>query len=84
MLSISLVAPMQLPKPSKNIAALWLVANSEGNPRHRGIFELPRDAEVDVCGAGFNGRTVKLRWRGEFFTAFVQDLESPIMGGFVE
>lgn len=83
MLSISLL-PMQPSKLWKDIAAIRLLANSEGNPRYGGIFELPRDAEVDVCGAGFNERTVKLRWRGEFFIAFVQDLESPIMGEFVE
>lgn len=63
----------------KNITVMRLAANQQGDLHDAGLSELPKGAEVDLCGVGFNKRTVKLRWRGEFFIAFVRDLECPLM-----
>lgn len=71
------LCPMKSSRLWKDIAVIRLDTNPDGNPRYGDIFELPRGAEVDVYGAGFSERTVKLRWQGESFVAFLQDLESP-------
>jgi hypothetical protein len=68
----------------RNITVIRLVTNQKGDLRYAGISELPKGAEVDLCGMGFNERTVKLRWQGEFFIAFVQDLECPVMSALID
>jgi hypothetical protein len=68
----------------KNTTVIRLAANQEADLRYAGISELPKGAEVDLCGIGFSERTVKVCWRGEFFIAFIQDLECPIMNAFID
>ena len=62
---------------SKTITVIRLVAEANGNLHDGGISELPAGAEVEICGEGFNERTVIVHWRGEFFFVFLQDLERP-------
>jgi hypothetical protein len=38
------------------------------------FVELPKGAELSVCGAGFNNRTVMIRWQGDSYYVFEQDL----------
>lgn len=38
------------------------------------IFHLPAGATVDLCGAGFNARTVKVRHHEAYFFVFHEDL----------
>ena len=40
------------------------------------ICELPEGAEVEVCGGGFNKRTVKVRYGDCYYHAFWRDLAS--------
>lgn len=68
----------------KSIAVIRVIANEEGDLHYGGISELPKGAEVDLCGGGFNERTVKVHWRGEFFFVFLQDLECPVLSAFIE
>jgi len=63
-------------KLSRNITVIRLGTDENGK-RGGGISELPKDAKLDLCGEGFNERTVKVRWHGKLFFAFLQDLDSP-------
>ena len=41
------------------------------------ITQLPRGAELQLCGEGFNDRTVRVKWAESFYMVFLQDLEIP-------
>jgi hypothetical protein len=61
---------------SKNIAGIQVLpAADAGEPRLGMITQLPQGAELEVCGEGFNERTVRVRWAEGFYFVFLQDLE---------
>jgi hypothetical protein len=39
------------------------------------VTQLPQSADVEICGDGFNDRTVKVRWHDSFYFVFRDDLE---------
>jgi hypothetical protein len=40
-------------------------------------MQLPRGATLEVCGDGFNERTVKVRTNNRYYFVFRQDIEAP-------
>jgi hypothetical protein len=59
----------------KNIAAIQIRPAGNGE-EHLGLLsQLPKGAELHICGDGFNSRTVKVEWRGHFYFVFMQDIE---------
>ena len=59
---------------SKEISALELVSTNNG--AHAGkITPVPKGACLQVCGSGFNERTIKVRWEGRLCFVFLQDVE---------
>jgi hypothetical protein len=61
---------------SKNIAAIQVLpTEGAGEPRLGMITQLPQNAELELCGEGFNERTVRVRWAEGFYFVFLQDLE---------
>jgi hypothetical protein len=49
-------------------------------PAHRGahsgrITPVPKGTRLQVCGRGFNERTVQVRWEGRVGFVFLQDVE---------
>lgn len=58
----------------RNIAAIELVAAENGNPRLGPVLQLPNGSHLDVCGDGFNERTVKIRSNGKYYFVFKADL----------
>ncbi len=63
---------------AKNIAAIQLLPpDGAGETRLGMITQLPTGAEVQICGEGFNERTVRVRWAGGYYFVFLQDLEVP-------
>lgn len=66
----------------KNIAAIQIQHAEDGRSQLGVIAELPESAELDVCGEGFNARTVKVRWAGQYYFVFMQDIEQPEMYGW--
>jgi hypothetical protein len=58
---------------SKDISAIELVP-AEGGPRLGQIALLPKGAVLEVCGAGFNNRSAKVRSNGRFYFVFLQDI----------
>ena len=59
----------------KNIAAIELRPTEDGKPSLSAITRLPRDSEFQICGPGFNPRTVKVASSGRFYFVFLQDLD---------
>jgi hypothetical protein len=75
--SLSLVQP----KPNRltlltEITALRITKCSHSNHDLAVLTELPKGAVLTVCGAGFNHRTATVRWRGDPYYVFEQDLPS--------
>lgn len=69
---------------SNGIAVIRLVADESGGIHSAGLSELPEGADVALCGEGFNERTVLVRWQGDFFFVYRQDLECPAMSADIE
>lgn len=59
----------------KTISAVQLMATEQGESRLGPITQLPPSAQLQICGDGFNERTVKVRWQESFYFVFRQDLE---------
>jgi hypothetical protein len=62
---------------SKPIAAINFYLTETGEARTGLIMQLPKDAAVEVCGGGFNDRTVAVRWKDSLYFVFLQDVEPP-------
>jgi hypothetical protein len=58
------------------IPALPLLATENGNSRWGPLIRLPRGAELQDFGAGFDERTLRVRFNGGFYIIFRQDLDS--------
>ena len=61
---------------SEEILAMELISTPTGQMQLGPLCSLPKGAEIEVCGAGFNDRTTKIRSHGQFFFVFLQDLEN--------
>jgi hypothetical protein len=59
---------------SKSIAATEFEYATDGDVNFGPLLSLPEGAEIECCGSGFNERTVKIRWHGKFYFAFVEEL----------
>ncbi len=58
-----------------NIAAIEVIGpGREGSARLGAVMQLPSSARVEICGRGFNDRTVKIRSNGHYYFVFWQDL----------
>lgn len=63
------------------IAAIPLSYARDGRPELGTMCQLPEGTELEICGDGFNDRTVKVRWEGQSYFVFVDDVavnESPV------
>lgn len=59
---------------ARTIAAIQVVPDSHGNSGLGTIAQLPQGAFVQVCGDGFNARTVKVRCQGQCYFIFREDM----------
>ncbi len=59
----------------KAIAGLQ-IRNSQTEGERLGVIaQLPKGAELQVCGSGFTPRTRRVESGGQFYFVFLQDLE---------
>lgn len=58
---------------SKRIAAVRLTRKEDGHGKLGQIAQLD-PGNVDLCGPGYNARTVKVRFRDECYFVFREDL----------
>jgi hypothetical protein len=59
---------------SRKIAAIQLVSTGDGGARLGTVSQLLPGAHLDLCGTGFNERTVKVRCETGFYFVFLQDI----------
>jgi hypothetical protein len=59
---------------AKNISAIELSTSNGGQSRLGPVLQLPNGSLLDVCGDGFNDRTVKIRSNGRYYFVFRSDL----------
>jgi hypothetical protein len=60
---------------SKEIYGMQLLPFENGSVPLGPIIKIPTGARLDVCGSGFDGRTVKVRCADAYYFVFLQDLE---------
>ncbi|HSU31293.1 MAG TPA: hypothetical protein VLJ11_08655 [Bryobacteraceae bacterium] len=58
---------------SRDIFALELLPANSG-AHSGGIRRVPKGAYLQVCGQGFNDRTIQVRWEGRLCFVFLQDV----------
>ena len=63
---------------NKSIAAIELLTGDNGAGRLGAVLQLPFGSQLEVCGAGFNERTLKVRSNNKFYFVFWQDLKQAI------
>jgi len=56
------------------VAAIQASYAREGEPELGTISHLPEGAELEFCGDGFNESTLKVRWEGQSYFVFWQDI----------
>ena len=61
----------------KDISAIELEPGENGEAKLGRITPLLRGTKLDICGAGFNDRTVRARAYGRYYFIFRQDIETP-------
>lgn len=59
---------------SKPISALQLVTDNTGRIRERRLTQLPSKSAVEICGDGFNTRTIQVRSGENTYFIFRDDL----------
>jgi hypothetical protein len=62
-------------KIPKEISALEILSTNTG-VRSGQITAIPKNTYVQVCGRGFNERTIQVRWNERLCYVFLQDIES--------
>lgn len=63
--------------PTRSISALRINHSPEGI-EELGLFtQLPREPSLNVCGEGFNERTVRVTFKGLQYFVFREDLSEP-------
>ena len=60
----------------RNVSAIQVLPAPDGGLRMGTILQLPAGTQVQVCGDGFNERTVKVAWEGGYYFLFFEDLEA--------
>ena len=70
------VSIQQTVMADKDLSAIHIQLAKSGRPRLSKIFKIPQGALLEVCGSGFNVRTVKARYNGDFYFVFQNDIEA--------
>jgi hypothetical protein len=58
------------------ISAIQLLPFEDSRPRLSPVSRLPRGAEIEACGDGFDEQTLKVFYEGQFYFVFLRDLET--------
>lgn len=61
---------------SNDISAMQILQFDEKDMRLSPVSRLPRGAQIEACGNGFDEQTLKVCFEGQFYFVFVQDLET--------
>ena len=58
-----------------NISAIQACYGPDGRAELGAITHLPGGAEVTFCGDGFNENTLKVRWEGQYYFVFHNEIQ---------
>ena len=61
---------------AKNAPAMQILPDETGKLRLGTLIRLPEEAQVQLCGEGFDERTAKVTWCGSTYYVFRDDLQS--------
>jgi hypothetical protein len=64
-------------RTQRKISAIEIDSLSNGDVRLGALSEIPAGVELEICGPGFNGRTIKARHDQTFYFVFLQDIAEP-------
>lgn len=64
-----------LARKSATLCAMQVIEDEDGTPHMGLLTQLSRAGAFEVCGPGFNDRTVKVRVGGNFYFVFREDIE---------
>jgi len=67
--------PRQVKIMRNKICAIQLIPSCENRARLGALTQIPQNAELEICGDGFDERTVKVRWQDSFYFVFRDDIE---------
>ena len=77
------VCPLKTYILSRRIAGIRLTRAADDSRGKLGeIVQLQPGARLDCCGDGYNDRTIKVHYAGEFYFVFLQDLTAPKLDAF--
>ena len=69
------VRPLRSYTLSRRVAAIRLTRAARGTQGKLGeIVQLEPGSQLDGCGDGYNERTIKVHYAGEFYFVFLQDV----------
>jgi hypothetical protein len=60
---------------AKRIMAIELTADDTGGVKLGPLTALGSGAALEICGTGFNDRTIKVRTEGQCYFVFLKDIE---------
>lgn len=60
---------------SDRISAIQVTTTYHGQGPLGTITQLPKSAELEICGDGFNERTIKVCCQNSFYFVFREDIE---------
>lgn len=60
---------------STDIPAIQILPAGAGLMGLGPVLKLPRGAQIEACGAGFDDRTLKVRYADSLYYVFLEDLE---------
>ncbi|HZS56017.1 MAG TPA: hypothetical protein VFA65_16560 [Bryobacteraceae bacterium] len=55
---------------------MQILRDASGKLRLGTLIKLPEEAEVEICGEGYNDRTTKVCWEGATYYVFSDDLRT--------
>jgi hypothetical protein len=59
----------------RRISAIRIAVRTTGEVRLGALTQLEPGTLLELCGAGYNDRTIKVRWSQEVFYVFRDDLD---------
>jgi hypothetical protein len=69
------IRPLRRYTLSRRVAAIRLTRAAHGSQGKLGeIVQLQPGTRLDCCGDGYNERTIKVHYAGDFYFVFLQDL----------
>jgi hypothetical protein len=58
---------------AREISAIQILPAGEGPARMGLIVSIPEGSEIELCGIGFNDRTLRICWQGADYFIFQED-----------